>query len=167
MENRYSQQICFDLQLDQQMLDEIDQIFDQNNGTVVQSMNDSFTNNFDASDSPSNKSMDGLESTSEPNYYHTNDENLHLVPKFEPNVSGKTNLTSEQCLSDIETFKLKLSAKVDEYCLKIIRDMNIIGVSIIDNLLGRELGELISNEVWHLYQTVINQLITVIKYLSS
>lgn len=167
MENRYLEQICFDLQLDQQMLDQIDQMFDLNNGTAVHSFTlnstslHSFNTNLNPSDN-NNKSKDAMESTLgsrpelRPVSYQTND-NLYLVPKFDPSVSAKASVMtdiSDQCLSDIERFKVIISAKIDDYCLRIIREMNTIGVSVIDNLVG-ELGEFVSNEVWHLYQTVI------------
>ncbi|XP_054155884.1 hypoxia-inducible factor prolyl hydroxylase-like [Oppia nitens] len=56
---------------------------------------------------------------------------------------------------DVDKLRGRLVANCDEYCRKIIRDMNTVGVSVLDEFMGHELGELVVQEVLHLYHTVL------------
>ena len=126
MENNFLEQICFDLQLDDQMLDEISQMYVQSSG--VQSPNHN---------------------------YNDGTNNSLLINKCAEviEIIDSSRNSSKGYFIDIEKSKIKINAKIDDYCMKIIRDMNSVGVSLIDHFM-EELGEYILQEVIYLYQTV-------------
>ena len=157
MDNNYLDQICIDFQLNDQILDEMTQMYVQNNG--VQPLSDNCVQN---DGNECNKSSEAMEipQNSLQNYFQTNCDDFHSVPKFDPIVEDKIDNSCNEYL--IQKYKNKINAKIDDYCMKIIRDMNTIGVCIIDHFL-EDLGEFILQEVTHLYQTV-SHLLKIIKF---
>jgi hypothetical protein len=57
---------------------------------------------------------------------------------------------------DIQTIKQKLSLKINDICQKVIREMNSLGVCIVDNFM-EEIGDFIYQEVINLYKTVMER----------
>ena len=97
-------------------------------------------NEYNTSDNiVSNKSTEviAMDQNSPQNYYQTlNTTDYHSVPKMNATVvDNNSNNSTEEFFTDIEKSKMKINAKIDDYCMKIIRDMNTLGVCLIDNFM--------------------------------
>jgi hypothetical protein len=139
MDSKSLDQFAFDLQLDDEIRDQMSQYMENNE--------------------------DFKEDNNEPTGLPTTDTLVHRnrdianTASFEMSTFINKNLIlNDKCeyMVDIQTIKQKLSLKINDICQKVIREMNSLGVCIVDNFM-EEIGDFIYQEVINLYKTVMER----------
>jgi hypothetical protein len=148
MDSTNLDQFAFDLQLDDEIRDQMSQYMQNNE--------------------------DFKEDNNEPIGLPTSDTLVHRnrdianTASFEMSTFiNKNFILNDKCeyMIDIQTIKQKLSLKINDICQKVIREMNSLGVCVVDNFM-EEIGDFIYQEVINLYKTVIeSQLILRFSFL--